>query len=112
MKKLNLNIDLSELKLGEVDKEKSDIELCTHVIKNVVLNWGISNNRRGLCEEDRRRFYKISDVFDKAVKDKTADIELEDDWMGLIRKCFRECELMPDKLLRQVEEKINEVKDR
>jgi hypothetical protein len=112
MKTLTLTLDLKDLKLGDVDKDKTDIEICTQVIKNVILNWGMSGQRRGLDEESRRKFYKISDAFDKAIADKTPTIELDDDWMGLIRKCFRETDLIPDKLLRQVEERIAEVKDR
>jgi len=112
MKTLNLSLDKEALRLSAADKDKSGEEICAMVIKNIIVHWSTSGQRRGLNEEDRRKFYKISDAFDKAIADKKTTMELEDDWMGFIRKCFRECELVPDTLLRQVEERVQEVKDR
>jgi hypothetical protein len=109
MKTLKLAISKEGLNLDE-EKDKTPIELSTNIIKNVVLLWG--NQQRGLSEEDRRLYYKISDAFDKAVKDNLEEIELEDQWIGFIRKCFKEAKLIPDNLLRRVEELIEGIKDR
>ena len=112
MKMLSIKIEIEGLKLNDEDKSKSPIELTTLVIKNIILSWASSGQRRGLSEEDRRRFYKITDVFEKAVKDGAETVELEDDWMGFIRKCKRESEIMPNDLVRRVEDLIDTVKDR
>ena len=111
MKTLNLKISLDGLKLGEEDNKKSPIEMSAIVIKNIMLGWA-SQQQKNMPEEDRRKFYKIADLFDKAVKENLDSVELEDDWMGFIRKCKREIGLMPNELVRRVEEKIDEVKDR
>ena len=110
MKTLNLITDLSSLTLTEEDKGKSSQELVTTIVKNVILTWGME--KRGLNEEDRRKFYKISDAFELALKEKKEFVDLEDDWIGFLRKVFREANLMPNNLLRKVEELINEIKDR
>jgi hypothetical protein len=108
MKTLKLDISLEGLNLNDDDKVRSPSQLCGDVIKNVIVAYGVRGQNRGLTEEERRKFYKISDILEKAED----SVELEDDWMGFIRKCFKETPLIPDKLLRRVEEKIEEVKDR
>ena len=112
MKTLRLNVNLEGLQLTKDDKDKTPQELSTLVLKNIIFNWSSTGNRRGLTEDDRRRYYKILDLFDKAVAEKLETIELDDDWFGFIRKCKRESELLPSPLLRRVEELIDEVKDR
>ena len=110
MKKLNLKIDISELKLDPLDENKSPEEISVAIIKNVILAYG--NQNRGFGEEDRRKYYKISNVFDQAIKGKLSEIELEDEWFGFIKKCFRETLLIPSKLLEKVEETVSSVNDR
>ena len=111
MKTINLKISLDGLNFNDEDSKKSSVEMCTIVIKNIMLGWA-NQQQKGMPEEDRRKYYKITDIFDKAVKENLETVELEDDWMGFIRKCKREVGLMPNELLRRVEEKIDEVKDR
>lgn len=105
MKTLNLNINLDVLKLSEEDRNKSAVELSIAVIKNVILTYGIT--QRGLTEEERRKYYKICDALETA---KENIVELEDDWFAFIKKCFKDSKLMPDNLLRQVENEIDKVK--
>jgi len=112
VKKLRLSFDKEGLKLPKDEEDKSAIELSTIIIRNMILSWATANQKRGLGYDDRRKYDKICDVFEAAAKDKTEEVELEDDWMGFIRKCMRECELIPNKLLRKVEELIEDVKDR
>lgn len=109
MKTLTLNFDKSNLLLSADDSARSSIELSTLIIKNVIVASGKSG---GLSEEDRRKYYKISDIFELAVKDGLAEVSLEDDWFGLIKKCFRDTPLSPSNLLRKIEENISNVKDR
>ena len=110
MKKLSLKINTENLILGGEDKDKSPIELCVAVIKNVILSFG--SQQRGFQEEDRRKYYKISDALAAAIKEGVDEIELEDDWVGFMRKCFRESTLIPNPLLRAVEDLIQDIKDR
>lgn len=105
MKILNLKIELTEkLNLNDQDKLKSCDELCSLVITNVMLSYG--QQQRGFEETERKKFYKITDAMDKAVELKTMEVELEDDWMGFLKKCFRETKLIPNPLLRVVEENV------
>ena len=110
MKQLKLNFDKSGLILDEVDKQKSPEELSVAIIKNVILAYG--QHQKGISEEDRLKFYKISDAFDKAIKDKSEEVELEDDWIGFVKKCFREAPLLPSPLLRVVEENLRAIQNR
>ena len=110
MKTLSLALNVEGLTLVGEDKEKSPVELCTLVMKNMILAFGAQN--RGLSEDDRRRYYKICGVFEKAVKENLDKVELEDDWFGFIKKCRREGLLMPSDLLKRVEDLVEEVKDR
>jgi hypothetical protein len=111
MKTLELVISLEGLNLNEVDSKKTSQELVMAVIKNLMLGWG-SQQQKGFNEEERRKFYKISDAFEKAIKDKAETIELEDDWFGFIRKCKREVGILPNDLIRRIEDLIDGVKDR
>lgn len=112
MKTLSIALKIEGIKLDKQDENKSPGELATIVMKNIILSWASSGNRRGLSEEDRRRYYKISDAFEKALREGLTDVELEDDWFGFLKKCKREAELVPNDFVRRVEELIDEVKDR
>jgi hypothetical protein len=114
MKTLKLGIDIKgiekELK-GTPEEKLPGRDICIMVIKNIVMNWA-QTTQRGLTEEERRIYYKISDAFDKAIAEKLDSIEIEDNHMGLIRKAFREGKFTPSPLLRRVEEALAETKDR
>lgn len=108
MKTLKLVIDLEGLNLEE---KKSPQETVVNVIKNIILNWAANEKKRGMNDEERRKYYKICDALEAAVKEGKEAVELEDDWMGMIREA-RKSGLMPNNLLRRVEALIDEVKDR
>lgn len=111
MKKLGLVISLEGLDLNKEEKTFSVCKVVTQTIKNSILNKNVSQSHNGqfinpgLDEEDRRKFYKICDIFDKAVKENLEVVELEDDWIGLIRASFRR-QSFPTDLFRRVEENV------
>jgi len=122
MKKLKIVFDLEDIKIA--NNEKGDEipiqEITYNVIRNIVLNY--SQKNRGLNEEERRKYYKICEVFEKILKalgsekleyDKSYydEVKLEDDWFGFIKKCKRET-MNPDKVLQKVEELIDSVEYR
>jgi len=109
MKTLKLVVDLSGIIMPKENKRTSQ-ELVTSIIKNVILLW--ANSKRGMNEEERRKYYKIADAFDLAVKEKSESVKLEDDWFGIIKTAFKDALLTPDPILRKVEELISEVKNR
>lgn len=111
MKTLKLLIDISTLNLSEEDKKVSPIVLASRVIGNVLYNYS-QQVSRGLLKSDRTTFYAISDILSVAEKENKEEIELADEFVGFIRKCFRETKLNPSELLRKVEEQIDEIKDR
>lgn len=110
MKKINLDIDLKDIELNESDKKRTASELCMLVVSNIMLTY--ASRSQGFKEDDRRIYYKIQDTFDKALKDGATEVDLEDAEMEFLRKCKRECLLIPNKLLQRVEELIDAVKDR
>jgi hypothetical protein len=107
MKAINLGIDLTGINLGDDVTDKTPRVIGAKVITNVIQVYGIQN--KGLTEDERRKYYKISDAFEAMTTD---EVQLEDDWFGFIKKAFKEGKLQPDNLLRRVEEKVLEVKDR
>ena len=106
MKTLSLKLNKEALNLAPEDATKSDAEIVSSVVENVIL--GYANQVRGLDEKERRQFYKISDALDEAKKNKAETVQFEDEWSGFIKKCFKEAKLMPNKLLKQIEDIINE----
>lgn len=115
MKTMQLTFNKEGIDLQEEINSLTMQELTFRVIRNIILAY--AGQKRGLDEEERRKFYKICNAFEEAVKpgdngQLITEIELEDDWMGFIRKCKREVTLMPDKVLEQVERLLEAVKDR
>ena len=104
MKKIELKLNLEELNLAKDDKETSVQKIVSNVIENVILGYG--QQSKGFDEKERRQYYKIADALEDAQKNNKTEVELEDDQAGFLKKCFRESKLMPNKLLRQVEELI------
>lgn len=104
MKTLELKLDLEKLNLGEEDKKQSVQKIISNVIQNVILGYGQA--QRGLDEKERRQYYKIADALELAEKENRVTIELEDEWFGFMKKCFRESKLMPNNLLRQIEDLV------
>ena len=104
MKTLELKLNLESLNLGEEDKKQSVQKIIGNVIQNVILGYG--QTQRGLDEKERRQYYKIADALELAEKENKSTIELEDEWFGFMKKCFRESKLMPNTLLRQIEDLV------
>lgn len=111
MKTMGMVINLEGLKLGAEDKEKLSQEIVKDVIKNIMLGWG-QQQQKGMQEEDRRKYYKISDALEAVVKTNVESVELEDDWFGFIKKCKKEMGLIPNDLVRRIEELIDAVVNR
>jgi len=112
VKKLRLSFDREGLNLPKDDGERTPAELSSIIIRNMIIGWATSGQSRGLNDDDRRKYYKICDAFDAAIKNKAEEVELDDEWMGFIRKAKKDCELIPNELLRKVEANIEAVKDR
>lgn len=110
MKKLSLKFDLEGLNFNGEDDKKNAVELSTSTIKNLILHFGAQ--KQGLVDDERRKFYKICDAFEKALKENATEVELEDDWFGFIKKSFREVKYIPSDLSRRVENLIDQVPDR
>jgi hypothetical protein len=111
VKTLNLMVSLEGLNFPESEKDKPAQEYVSNVIKTTILVWA-QQKQRGFTETDRRVYYKLCDALEKALADKAETVDLDDEYIGLIRKAFREAALMPDNLLRRVEENVTAVKDR
>lgn len=111
MKRLPLIIDLKGINLSEEEKNLPVQELVSISIKNIILGWGRSQ-QKGMLEESRRLFYKISDALETAVKEGKDSIDLEDQWFEFIKKCKREVGIVPNLFLRKIEDLIDSVKER
>jgi hypothetical protein len=118
MKTLNLEISLEDIDLNNDDKEKTPQELAAFWVRQIMLMWAnqprvVGNQQQALMPEtDRKIFYKIDDKLEEAIKEKKPDVEFEDAEFGFIKKCKREVNMMPSKILRRIEEKIEEVQER
>ena len=116
MKKLGLVFKKDGINFGEDEAKSLPIQQVTYnIIRNIILSYAQAN--RGLGEEERRMYYKICDAFEKALKNKdngkmAEEIQLEDQWMGFIRKCKKEVRMNPDMALKRVEELIDAVEQR
>ena len=104
MKDLKLELDLEKLQLNDEDKKASAQKIINNIIQNVILGYG--QQQRGFDEKERRQYYKIADALEAAEKSGAEVVSLEDDQMGFLKKCFRESKLMPNTLLRQIEDLI------
>jgi hypothetical protein len=110
MKTLELKLNLEVLKLSDDDKKQTVQKIINNVVQNVILGYG--QQQRGFDEKERRQYYKIADSLEEAEKTNAETVLLEDDQAGFLKKCFKETKLMPNNLLRQVEDLINNIKDR
>jgi hypothetical protein len=107
MKKVPVIIDITDLNLGEEEKELTGVDLFGNVIRQVILAY--SKQINGLVKGERQQFYEIDTKLDLARVNNLEFIELEDNTCGFLRKCFREAKLNPNKLLEKVEEIINNI---
>jgi len=110
MKTLSLIVDLIDIDLPSTVKDFSVQEITSRVIYNIINISAQQSRNRGLSFEDQRKFYKLGDVLDIAVKEKRDSVELEDAWFDLIKKAMKEAQMAPDKLLNRVYDLIEAVK--
>jgi hypothetical protein len=109
-KVLSLKLDIEKLNFSEEDKKQTSQSIISKVVENVILSY--AQTQRGFDEKERRQYYKIADALELAVKDNAEMVSLEDDQAGFLKKCFRESRLLPNNLLRQIEELVNNINDR
>lgn len=104
MKLLNLNI--------QVDGEPGAITKSVELIKDIVSSFIMTDKKDQ--EANRRKYYKISDALENMLKEGKTEIELEDDWFGLIRQAKKDLPGINPKssLVRKVEEAIDAVPNR
>jgi hypothetical protein len=107
MKNLSLKVEKDGLRLSPTDAEKSPAELAAETVKSVMLVSGQA--KRGFSETDRRSFYKVCDALDAAVRAGAESVQLEDSWAAFVVESFK-TNLMPNVLLRQVEENVEGMK--
>ncbi len=110
MKTMEFVVQIDDLNFSLEDKNKTSQELVFEVIKVFIMSYASEN--RGLDEEERRKYYKLSDVMEKAIKDEETYIELEDDYAKFLNSCRNQCKLMPNKLTQRVEALIDGLKDK
>lgn len=109
MRKLNIDISLEGLNLSPEDKKQTAGQIFGKMVEGIILSYGQS--KQGLQEKERRQYYKIMDVIDE-IKPEDKEIQLEDDLFGFLKKCKADTKMQPNNLLRRVEKKIEEVKQR
>jgi len=105
---LSLVFEKEGLELSPPDKEKTTQELVSIVIHNIMYNF----SKGGIKRSDRKQYYRIVDLLDKATKSKEDSVELDDDLVGFLRRCQNEALMAPNRLLQRVEELIEDIKDR
>jgi hypothetical protein len=69
MKTIGLIIKTDDLKMSDESKDRLPQEIVANVIKNIILSYGAASQKHGLTEEERHKYYKICDAFDKAIAD-------------------------------------------
>jgi hypothetical protein len=89
----------------EAPKQPKASELVSNVIKNIIISY--SQEKRGLNGEERKQYYSLCSTLDKAVAEDAKTVELEDTDAGFLKKCKRECKMMPGDGLQRVEELID-----
>ena len=101
-KKMKFSVDLEGLDLPPQDAQRPVQELVSVVIHNIIHAY----SRNGLRQDERKQYYSIVAVMDEAVKAKSEEIILEDTDTGFLRKCCRESQMVPNRLLQRVEDLI------
>ena len=104
-KTLKFTVDLEGLDLPPQDAQRSPQELVSVVIHNIIHAY----SRNGLKQDERKQYYRIVEVMDEAVKAKSEEVLLEDTDAGFLRKCCRESQMVPNRLLQRVESLIDDI---
>ena len=107
-KVMDFKISVEGLDLPPQDVERTNQELVSIVMHNIMHSYA----KNGLRKDERNQYYRIVDVMDEAVKMKADEIELEDQDAGFLKKCAREAQMIPNRLLQRIEDAIEAIKDR
>ena len=110
MKSINMEISLDGLNLSPEDKNLSACEIFGKMIDGIIMSY--SQMKQGLTDKERRQYYKILDVIGDVLKNNDTEMNLEDSEFGFLKTCKQDTKMMPNKLLRRVEDKIEAVKQR
>lgn len=108
MKKLSLNLNVEGLELGAEVKNLSPREIAVRAMTNMMV--AHASDKRGLSYHDQRKFNKIIDALEDAIKTNEDPVTLEDDWFGFLRKTMLEGKMLPSKLINRVFDLIDAVK--
>jgi len=92
MKKVNLNIDISDLKIDLKDKGKKGWEIAKKIVEDSFIIYqqqpqggSMGKQSIGLLVKDHRKIIKILDALELM---KEGILELEDDWYNFLREIF------------------------
>lgn len=110
MKKIPININVEGIELNPAEKAKTPQALFFSVVDAIVQSYMAT--KQGFDEADRRKWYKIEDAFEGAVKANAEHVELDDDWWGWLKTARREARMRPVKLMRKVDEAFDSVAER
>lgn len=110
MKTLPIDFDKSLINLDPREKDKKASELVFNVIDQMVQSYLAQQG--GFPEPDRRRWYKIEDAFEAAIKADQVVVVLEDEWWGWLKTVRRESRMRPVKIMRIIDQLFDEVPER
>lgn len=100
MKKLSLNVNLENIELDDEAKKMNYKEIVINIIKNIINAYALQN--KGIDYDEQRKFYKIYDKMEEAIKNQSDYIEFEDSWFDFIVKAKKGAKLMPNILINRV----------
>jgi len=109
-KKLNINLSLENVTFKDVTEPVKPQQVFYNFLSDCIALYGMQTNR--LSEADREAVYGIRAKFNEVLKTDATEIELDDAWLGFIRKVFREGKFDPTILNERIERLVKEVKDR
>lgn len=100
-------VSLEGLQLNPQDQQRPVQELVKIVTK--VMIDSCSREQRGFKGDEREAYYALATSFDEAVKEKKEEFEISEAIVSLLKKSRKNCKLIPNRLLRRVEDIIAEV---
>jgi len=108
MKTMKFTVSLEGMDLPPQDAARSIQDLVGVVLQNIMHSYA----KNGLRKDERKMYYAVVGKMDAAVSEKAEEIQLEDDEVGFLRKCSREAQMIPNRLLERVEKNIDDIEDR
>ena len=85
-------------------KDTSPEKLAAHIIIGAMLSY--SQQNKGILASERKQYYKITDELGKALDENKSEFPVNEQDFGFLRKIFREVKLVPNGLLKQIEDQI------